>query len=127
MVMESIQNGYYSDPLGCMLYSTHGKDANGLTLYRCIQGTNSVEGGIYQNLIKRFSSYNVSPHFATNLLHDYCLCHNLKVHACFFFGPHAHDSCACTTCEGGHVQLNRKPLQGLVRCVAMEPLILATR
>ncbi|RDB18198.1 hypothetical protein Hypma_000504 [Hypsizygus marmoreus] len=78
-ILENIRQGYYSDPIGLDLYMSKGKDHNGLNLYRCIRGTNSVEGGIHQNIAKRFGSYNASPRFAVNLLRDYCLHHNLKV------------------------------------------------
>src|ERR1700733_4840248 len=56
------------------------KDKNNLNLYHCIRGTNNVEGGIHQNIAKRFGSYNALPCFAINLLRDYCLHHNLRVH-----------------------------------------------
>ncbi len=78
-ILENIRLGYYSDPPGIQLYMVSGKDRNGLTLYRCIQGTNNVEGGIHQNIAKRFGSYNASPRFAVNLICDYRFCHNVAV------------------------------------------------
>jgi hypothetical protein len=78
-VLENIQQGYYSDPPGFQLYSTRGEDTDGLTLYRCVRGTNNVEGGVHRNIIKRFGSYNASARFSTNLLRDYNVCRNLKV------------------------------------------------
>ncbi|KAI0369360.1 hypothetical protein BV20DRAFT_1113655 [Pilatotrama ljubarskyi] len=78
-VLENVRAGYYSDPPGIQLYMVCGKDREGLTLYRCVRGTNNVEGGIHQNVIRRFGSFNASPRFAVNLLRDYRLCHNLKV------------------------------------------------
>jgi hypothetical protein len=78
-IIENIRLGYYSDPPGIELYIINGKDADGLTLYRCICGTNNVEGGVHQNIAKHFGSYNASPRFAVNLARDYCLCHNLRV------------------------------------------------
>jgi len=78
-VIENVRMGYYSDPPGVSLYTNRGADPNGLPLYRCLRGTNNVEGGIHQNIIKRFGSYNASPRFAVNLLRDYCLGHNLRV------------------------------------------------
>jgi hypothetical protein len=79
LMLESISLGHYSDPPGIDLYMERGKDVDGLPLYRCLRGTNSIEGGIHQNIAKRFGSYNASPRFAVNLLRDYCLIHNLKV------------------------------------------------
>ena len=78
-VIENVRMGYYSDPPGVSLYTICGTDPNGLLLYRCLQGTNNVEGGIHQNIIKWFGSYNASPRFAINFLHDYCLGHHLRV------------------------------------------------
>jgi hypothetical protein len=78
-VLENIRCGYYSDPPGVQLYYSMGSDKNDLQLYRCCRGTNSVEGGVHQNLIRRFTSMNVSPRHATNLLLDYAVCHNMRV------------------------------------------------
>lgn len=78
-ILENIRRGYYSDPPGISLYTAWGKDNNNLPIYRCARGTNNVEGGVHQNIIKCFGSYNASPQFAVNLLRDYSLCHNLKV------------------------------------------------
>ena len=78
-IMENIKMGYYSDPPGIKFYTFVRKDENGLSIYRCSRGTNNVEGGIHQNIIRRFGSFNASPHLAVNLLRDYCLSHNLKV------------------------------------------------
>jgi len=76
--------GYYSDPPGIKLYTIQCQDKDGLNIYRCARGTNNVEGGVHQNIIKRFGSYNASPRFAVNLLRDYCLCHNLRVQYIFY-------------------------------------------
>ncbi|KAG0696824.1 hypothetical protein DFH29DRAFT_1024356, partial [Suillus ampliporus] len=60
-VMENVQLGYYSDPADVDLYFEIGKDQHGLMLYRCCRGTNSIEGGIHQNLIRRYTSFNTLP------------------------------------------------------------------
>jgi hypothetical protein len=78
-VVENIRMGFYSDPPGINLYTIQRQDKDGLFIYRCARGTNNVEGGVHQNIIKRFGSYNASPRFAVNLIRDYCLCHNLRV------------------------------------------------
>ncbi|KAG6379505.1 hypothetical protein JVT61DRAFT_9996 [Boletus reticuloceps] len=59
-ILEHVRKGYYSDPPDVPLYFEVGKDAHGLTLYRCCRGTNNVEGGVHQNLICCFTSFNVS-------------------------------------------------------------------
>lgn len=78
-VLENVWLGYYSDPPGISLYMVKGQDQSRLSIYRCSRGTNNVKGGIHQNIICRFGSFNASPRFAVNLLRDYCLSHNLEV------------------------------------------------
>lgn len=78
-VIENVRMGYFSDPPGVMLYTFQRKDKDGLSLYRCLRGTNNVEGGIHQNIVRRFGSFNASPRLTVNLLRDYVLCHNLRV------------------------------------------------
>jgi len=78
-VLENIRLGHFSDPPNVQLYYEVGKDKDGLTIFRCCRGTNDVEGGVHQNLIRRFTSFNVSPRHAVNLLLDYVTCHNAQV------------------------------------------------
>jgi hypothetical protein len=79
-ILENVRLGYYSDPPDVSLYMDQGKDSDGLNLYKCLRGTNHVEGGVHQNIIKRFGSYtNASARFGVNLLRDYRLTHNLTV------------------------------------------------
>jgi hypothetical protein len=82
-VLEHVRNGDYSDPPDMSVYFHVGKDKNSLNLYRCFRGTNDVEGGIHQNLIRRFTSFNVSPRRAVNMMLDYICAHNMQVN--FFF------------------------------------------
>lgn len=81
-LLEHIRNGFYSDPLDVPLFYEVRKDRNGLMLYRCCRGTNDVEGGVHQNLIRYFKSFNVSPRRAINMILVYCVRHNIQV---FFF------------------------------------------
>jgi hypothetical protein len=78
-VLEHVRNGDYSDPPDMSVYFHIGKDKKGLNLYRCFRGTNDVEGGIHQNLIRRFASFNVSPQRAVNMMLDYICAHNMQV------------------------------------------------
>jgi hypothetical protein len=82
-MLEHIWNGDYSDLPDIAMYSKVGKDKNGLTLYCCFHGTNDVEGGVHQNLIWQFTSFNVSSHRAVNMILDYVSAHNMQV-ATFF-------------------------------------------
>ena len=61
------------------MYFEARKDKNGLTLYHCCRGTNDVEGGVHQNLIRQFTSFNVSPWQAVNMILDYVSAHNMQV------------------------------------------------
>ncbi|KAF8833475.1 hypothetical protein BDN67DRAFT_916912 [Paxillus ammoniavirescens] len=65
-LMENIRLGYYSDPPGVELYFKTGQDKDQLTLYRCCRGTNSVEGGVHQNLVRHYESCNTGPQHAIN-------------------------------------------------------------
>ena len=79
-ILEHIRGGYYSDPPGVSLYFQVGKDKDGLTLYRCCRGTNDLEGGVHQNLIRRWqASFNVSPRRAHNMALEYGVTHNMQV------------------------------------------------
>ena len=78
-LLEHIRNGYYSDPPDVPLFYEIGKDRDKLSLYRCCRGTNDVEGGVHQNLIRYFESFNVSPRRAINMILVYCVRHNIRV------------------------------------------------
>ncbi|CEP09132.1 hypothetical protein, partial, partial [Parasitella parasitica] len=60
-IKKSIRLGHLSDPVGVPLYFRVKEDKFGLTIYRCVRGTNSVEGGIHTNIIRKFGFYNASP------------------------------------------------------------------
>src|SRR6266566_580904 len=71
-----IGKGYLSDPQSLSMYQAQRRDKHGLMVYRCVRGTNSLEGGIHQNVIRRFGAYNASPEFACNLMTEYRTRHN---------------------------------------------------
>ena len=57
-VVDGVRKGYYSDPPNESLYYEIGSDFNtGLKRYRCIRGTNSVEGSVHQKLARKFAGY----------------------------------------------------------------------
>ncbi|KAI8138603.1 hypothetical protein BJV82DRAFT_673542 [Fennellomyces sp. T-0311] len=78
-VLKAIKDGHVSDPPGASFYFKIGRDKNSLPLYRCSRGTNSIEGGVHQNLIRRLGSFGASPHLIQNVLTDYRLGHNTDV------------------------------------------------
>ncbi|KAI9249771.1 hypothetical protein BDA99DRAFT_217405 [Phascolomyces articulosus] len=78
-VLEAIRFGEVSDPPDISLYFQTGVDRNGFPLYRCSRGTNSLEGGVHQNIIRKFSTFGAGPHLTDCALADYRLRHNINV------------------------------------------------
>jgi hypothetical protein len=83
-VLKAIQDGHVSDPPGVSFYFEIGVDRDNLPVYRCSRGTNSVEGGIHQNIIRKFGAFGASPHLADCAMADYRLRHNTDVSFHFF-------------------------------------------
>jgi hypothetical protein len=110
-ILENIRRGFYSDPPGIPLYHTQGKDKYDLMCYRCIRGTNGVEGGVHQNVIRGFGAFNAGPDFAVELLRDYALHHNLKVSVAHSIQTKV---LICGT-TGRHSKSNRSPIFRFVR------------
>ncbi|KAL9536910.1 hypothetical protein MBANPS3_012261, partial [Mucor bainieri] len=77
--LEAIEKGHVSDPIGVPLYHIKYSDTLDLPVYRCIRGTNSLEGGVHTNIIRKLSMYNASPKLTNCLLADYRLRHNTDV------------------------------------------------
>ncbi|KNZ75180.1 hypothetical protein J132_04665 [Termitomyces sp. J132] len=78
-ILELIRNGFISDPPGIPLYYIIGLDMNGLPIYRCIWGTNSVKGGVHTHLRTMLPSCGASVHHMVTCLLDFILHHNLLV------------------------------------------------
>lgn len=78
-ILQNVQKGFYSDPPGVQLYYLQGLDKDGLMKYYCCRGTNNVEGGVHQNLRRKFDAFNASTRFALALLRDYVYRHNQTV------------------------------------------------
>ncbi|KAI6138598.1 hypothetical protein BKA82DRAFT_10463 [Pisolithus tinctorius] len=72
-MLENVHLGYYSDPPGVELHFEIRKDQDGLKLYWCCHGTNSMEGGVHQYLIQHFKSFNTCLQHAINVLLDYAV------------------------------------------------------
>ncbi|KAF9020333.1 hypothetical protein BDZ89DRAFT_1116416 [Hymenopellis radicata] len=60
-LLDTVSRGFLSDPAGIPLYYTMGKDRDGLTVYRTMRGTNSVEGGVHMAIRRVFGSLKASP------------------------------------------------------------------
>ncbi|KAL9536923.1 hypothetical protein MBANPS3_012247 [Mucor bainieri] len=79
-VLKTVRLGHASDPPGVQLYYKTGhKDDLGLTLYRCVRGTNFLEEGVHQNLMRKFGSFNAGPELGDAMLAEYRLRHNIDV------------------------------------------------
>lgn len=59
-ILELIRQGTVSDPRGLEMYEEQARGADGLPLYRCLKGTNAVEG-LHAKLSKRFTAHNADP------------------------------------------------------------------
>ncbi|KAJ6448574.1 hypothetical protein C8R45DRAFT_1132891 [Mycena sanguinolenta] len=80
-ILELIQNGFVSDPPNVQLYYCIGFDekAGGLPIYRCVRGTNMVEGGVHTHLLAKLPSHAASVRHMVACLLDFVLRHNLHV------------------------------------------------
>jgi len=78
-VLHDVQKGWVSDPVGIPLYTVSTQDKNGLNIYHCIRGTNSVEGAVHNPIRRSFASLNASVELADCLIADFRHRHNLDV------------------------------------------------
>jgi hypothetical protein len=68
-VLKLIQDGLVSDPADIPLYYVESEDEfTSLRTYWCVRGTNFVEGGVHQKIIRSFGSFNAGPALADALL-----------------------------------------------------------
>jgi hypothetical protein len=79
-LLRTAELGFLSDPPGIPLYYKMGIDRDGLTIYRCIRGTNSVEGGVHMVVRRVFGSLQASPELAECILLNWILRHNSTVY-----------------------------------------------
>ena len=55
-VLELARQGYLSDIDGIVLYERAGVDQHGLQLWKCLCGTNKVEGGPHGDIYRKFGA-----------------------------------------------------------------------
>lgn len=53
-VIQTVKEGWVTDPVGVPLYVLRRYDKNNLPLWLCCRGTNSNEGSVHQKLVKNF-------------------------------------------------------------------------
>jgi hypothetical protein len=78
-ILQLIRLGHLSDPPSIPLYYETRVDENGFPLYRCIRGTNMVEGGVHRHLRDKLPKSGVSIRHMLACLKDFVLRHNLLV------------------------------------------------
>jgi hypothetical protein len=76
-ILMHIEKGCISDPKGIQLYKIERKDSNGLPIYSCSRGTNSVES-LHQKLVRQFACYHASAELADSLLAELRHRHNSR-------------------------------------------------
>jgi hypothetical protein len=55
-VLHDVKKGWISDPSNISLYTLEHTAKNGLAIYHCIRGTNSVEGSVHNPIRRKFAS-----------------------------------------------------------------------
>lgn len=78
-VLHDVKKGWVSDPYNVSLYTFENRDKNGLVIYHCIRGTNSVEGSVHNPIRRNFASLNATPELADALIADFRHRHNYDV------------------------------------------------
>jgi hypothetical protein len=73
-LLDTVCLGFLSDPMGIQLYFGTGKDHRGLTRYRTVRGTKSIEGGVHMAVRQVFGSLKASPELA-ECIYVYCIFH----------------------------------------------------
>ena len=72
-LLDTTRLGFLSDPVGIPLYYQMGVNKDGLTIYRTICRTNSVEGGVHMAVRHVFGSLQASPELAECILVNWIL------------------------------------------------------
>ncbi|KAF8233296.1 hypothetical protein L208DRAFT_1458637 [Tricholoma matsutake] len=85
-VLELAREGYLSDIQGVTLYEKGGIDKYGLQKWKCLHGTNSVEGGPHGDIYRKFGALHAGPRLAVNCLTDHRTWYNLQAYAKHLFG-----------------------------------------
>lgn len=72
-VLELARQGYLSDIEGVQMYEKAGIDAYGLQKWKCIRGTNNVEGGPHGDIYRKFGALHGKIFFSHFCMYLYCL------------------------------------------------------
>jgi hypothetical protein len=78
-ILKHVDHGCVSDPKNVKLYYDTGKfDKYKLRIYRCVRGTNSVEGGVHQKLSLKLRMWNAGPEVTQASTGVYRQRHNIR-------------------------------------------------
>jgi hypothetical protein len=80
-VVELARHGYLSDVDGIVMYEKAGIDKYGLQKWKCLRGTNNVEGGPHGDIYRKFGALNAGPRLTVNCLTDHRTWYNLQAYA----------------------------------------------
>ncbi|KAL7415815.1 hypothetical protein BDY24DRAFT_369149 [Mrakia frigida] len=69
-LIELVRKGYLSDP-PVPLYYILRTDQQGYTVYRCVRGTNVIEGGIHKNIVRSIGANNAGMPLMVALLRNF--------------------------------------------------------
>ncbi|TEB22231.1 hypothetical protein FA13DRAFT_1819084 [Coprinellus micaceus] len=85
-LLDLARQGYFSDIEDVPMYEKAGIDKYGLQKWRCLRGTNNVEGGPHGDIYRKFGALNAGPQFTVNCLTDHRTWYNLQAWALHLFG-----------------------------------------
>ncbi|KAJ3966347.1 hypothetical protein EV361DRAFT_954161 [Lentinula raphanica] len=93
-ILQLAQEGYLLDLDGVALYEKDKIDQYGLQKYRCLRGTNKVEGGPHGDIYCKFGALHAGPRLTVNSLTDHRTWFNLQAlakHSCGVDWEYHHD------------------------------------
>ncbi|KAJ3522150.1 hypothetical protein NMY22_g12013 [Coprinellus aureogranulatus] len=85
-VLDLARQGYLSDLPDVPMYIKAGIDKYGLQKWRCIRGTNNLEGGPHGDIYRKFGALNAGVRLTVNNLTDHRTWYNLQAFAKFEYG-----------------------------------------
>ncbi|KAJ2916235.1 hypothetical protein MD484_g4176, partial [Candolleomyces efflorescens] len=84
-LLELARQGYFSDLDDVPMYEKAGVDKYGLQKWKCLRGTNNVEGGPHGDIYRKFGALNAGPRFTVNCLTDHRTFYNLQAFAAHLY------------------------------------------
>ncbi|KAJ7119377.1 hypothetical protein C8R46DRAFT_1364814 [Mycena filopes] len=77
-MLDDVGRGWVTDPPGVAVFNRLRTDKNGLSIWHCIRGTNSLEGGVHMPIRSRFGSLGASVELTVALVSDFCYRKNVE-------------------------------------------------